>query len=69
VKPNPWIEEVNGVIVGDVTFPYEFWTTGEDAHRFDRSSFASDADAVEWLKKKHPDHYAMGVEMRVFEGG
>ncbi len=67
-------EEVRGEILGEITAPYEFWTTGNSGwplylgpHRFARGSFASDADAEEWLKANYPDEYKAGVEVRVFD--
>lgn len=62
-------EEVSGVIIGDVTFPYEFWTTGEEYGniRIDKNFFPNDETAIEWFKDKYPDHYKRGVEMRVYD--
>jgi len=63
------VEDVNGTIIGAVTWPYEFWTTGEEHGnwRIDCNYFENDEDAVAWFKEKYPDWFKRGVEMRVFE--
>jgi hypothetical protein len=60
------VENVNGIIIGDVTFPYEFWTK-DGKERIDRNFFVDDDDAVAWFKERHPEQFAAGVEMRVFD--
>ena len=73
-------ESVNGIIIGEVTFPYEFWIY-EKLHpnlpehkeyyvnrRIAGMSFSSDEDALEWFKQEYPDEYLTGkVEMRCFD--
>jgi hypothetical protein len=60
-------EDVRGTIVGPVTAPYEFWTRGKEPRRFAHGWFATDDEAHEWVRAHHPDEYAAGVEMRVFD--
>lgn len=72
-------EDVNGIIIGDVTFPYEFWIY-EKLHpslpehkefyvnrKIARMSFCNDEEAVTWFKENYPNEYKYGVEMRVFD--
>ena len=74
-------EDVNGIIIGDVTFPYEFWIY-EKLHpdlpehkeyyvnkRIDRYAFKNDKDAKEWFADRYPEDKDKKVEMRVFCGG
>ena len=59
-------ESVNGTIIGDVTFPYQFWT--EDGNwKIDSGFFENDEAAIEWFKNKYPAEFKAGVEMRVFD--
>lgn len=58
-------EEVRGVVIGDCTSPYEFWTK-DQREQLAKGSFASDSEAVGWFKANHPMWYAQGVEMRVY---
>lgn len=68
-----YTDDVRGQIVGDVTVPYEFWMPEEitPGYTLDRcvarGHFASDAEAVAWLKDTHPAIFASGCEMRVFD--
>ena len=57
-------EDVNGVIIGEITFPYEFWQNGV---RIDKGHFASDEEAASWFRTRHPGAYQQGAEMRVFD--
>ena len=73
-------DDVNGIIIGEITFPYEFWIY-EKLHphlpehkayyvnrRVDTMSFSNDKDAIEWFKERYPAEYATGkVEMRCFD--
>jgi hypothetical protein len=61
-------EDVNGTIIGDVTFPYEFWTVGQEFGQncIDKGFFPGDDEAVEWFKDKYPEWFRRGVEMRVY---
>ena len=59
-------EDVRGTIIGEVTFPYEFWTK-DGKERIDRNFFSTDEEAVAWFKERHPAQFAAGVEMRVFD--
>ena len=68
-------EEVNGVIIGPITFPYEFWIDKPRPEYVDRNrkrrvakgNFENDEQAVEWFKANYPDEYKHGVEMRVWD--
>ena len=70
-------ESVNGIIIGDVTFPYQFWITEKlhpdlpDRYTVTRKVadrfFSNDTQAIEWFKENHPAEFAHGAEMRVFE--
>lgn len=60
-------EDVRGVVIGDVTATYEFWTRDDRPRRFARGAFPTDAHAEAWVREHHPEEYAAGVEMRVFD--
>lgn len=65
------IEIVNGTVIGQKTFPYQFWTTRDNPKKIlpERAGhlwFQSDKEAIDWLKREHPDWYATGVEMRAY---
>jgi hypothetical protein len=68
-------EEVDGVIIGPITFPYEFWIDEPRPEYADRNgkrrvtkgNFENDEQAVEWFKTNYPDEYKYGVEMRVWD--
>ena len=59
-------EEVNGIIIGDVTVPYQFWTM-DGSECIDRSYFRDDDTAIAWFKERYPDWYAVGIDMRVYD--
>jgi len=63
-------EFVRGIIIGDITFPYEFWTEPDEdgyQHLVAKRGFANDDEAIAWVQAKYPKEYAVGLEMRVFE--
>ena len=68
-----YTDDVSGIVIGDVTAPYEFHmpeeiTPGYIVDRcIARGHFASDDEAVEWFKASYPAEFARGVEMRVFD--
>jgi len=65
-------ESVRGIIIGDVTFPYQFWTEPDEfgfQQPVAKGFFVNDEEAIAWIKAKYPDAFAAGLEMRVFEGG
>lgn len=59
-------EEVRGTIIGDYTYPYEFWTAKGRPHRIGRGFFANDEEAQSYAKAHYPVEYAQGIEMRCF---
>lgn len=76
-KRLPWDDDVNGIIIGDVTFPYEFWIdeprseyqhkVGIPKRRVAKGFFTNDEQAIAWFKENYPAEFRHGVEMRVFE--
>jgi hypothetical protein len=65
-------EEVNGTIIGAVTFPYSFHRTVTIAEytyteQIARNFFQNDEEAVTWFKANYPKHFAAGVEMRCYQ--
>ena len=72
---NPFEEHVRGTIIGDVTFPYQFWAWREYGWTLRyyeciaRGSFRNDDEAEAWVKEHYPDDYANGIEMRCFDQG
>jgi len=61
---SPFDEDVRGFIIGEVTFPYEFWQGKE---RICRGSFENDEEAIAWFKENYPKEFKQGAEMRVFD--
>jgi hypothetical protein len=69
---SPFDEDVNGTIIGPVTFPYEFWETEPKWYctkpcRIARRSFENDEQAIAWFKENYPADFKEGAEMRVFD--
>lgn len=67
-----YTDDVRGFVIGDVTFPYEFWLhenlCGQKvSRRIAHSHFVNDEEAKEWFRENYPAEYAHGVEMRVFD--
>ena len=63
-------EEIRGVIIGgepSAAYRYEFWTKAAPAPMIARAWFDNDAEAVAWFKAQHPESFARGVEMRVWD--
>ena len=70
-------ESVNGIIIGEVTFPYQFWIKEKlhpslpDRYIVNRKVaegfFENDNIAIEWFKESYPIEYKRGVEMRCFD--
>jgi hypothetical protein len=62
-------ESVRGIIIGEMKYPYEFWTLDDPSARIHHGSlfFENDAQAIEWFKTNYPGHFAAGAEMRVFD--
>lgn len=57
-------DDVRGIVVGEMTFPYQFW---KDGRRLGRGHFASDAEAEAYCKEQFPEEYKTGIEMRAFD--
>ena len=64
---DPFVEDVNGIVIGDVLTRYEFWST-DNRTRIAQCSAKTDAEAEQWFRSEYPQHYANGVLMRVYEG-
>ncbi len=62
----PWVEEVNGTVIGDFTYPYQFWTT-DGKRKICQGHFANDDEAVAWFKKNYPDNFKAGADMRCYD--
>lgn len=66
-------ETVRGIIIGQMTWRYEFWTVPPEFNSdlfpelVARHEFENDREAIAWFKKNYPDHYAKGVEMRCYD--
>jgi uncharacterized protein YeaO (DUF488 family) len=58
---------VNGIVIGDVNSPYEFWTEGKTPARIASNWFKNDEEAIAWFKENYPREFKQGCEMRVFE--
>ena len=72
-----WDDDVDGIVIGQVTFPYEFWIDEprpeyQDKHgvpnrKVAQGFFENDEQAVEWFKREYPAEFKHGVEMRCFD--
>jgi hypothetical protein len=65
-----YYDDVRGTIIGDVTFPYEFWRKHPDFgwdEKIARGFFRDDDEAVSWFMVHYPEEYRAGAEMRVFD--
>lgn len=66
-------EVVRGIIIGEMTWPYEFWTepgkrTSDPLpHLIAKRHFENDREAVAWFKEHYPAEYKQGAEMRCFD--
>jgi len=71
-------EEVRGTIIGDITFPYEFWVDeprqeyqtkrGIPKRKIDHGHFRNDDEAKDWFKKHYPEEFKKHViELRCFD--
>ena len=63
---SPFEETVRGIIIGQITWPYEFWTT-DGQHLIAKRHFENDREAVAWFKKHHGADYPQGADMRCFD--
>lgn len=64
---DPFVEVVNGIVIGDILTRYEFWST-DNRTRLAQCEAATDAEAEQWFRSTHPEHYANGAIMRCYEG-
>lgn len=68
-----YTDDVSGIVIGDVTAPYEFWipeeiTPGYFVDRcLARGHFANDDEAVAWFRSQGFVAPGTVVEMRVFD--
>ena len=68
-----YTDDVSGIVIGDVTAPYEFWipeeiTPGYFVDRcLARGHFASDDEAVAWFRSQGFVDPGTVVEMKVFD--
>lgn len=60
------IEQVDGTIIGEFTYPFEFWTR-DGKRQIASGFFANDDEAIEHFKSHYPDWFRQGVEMRRYE--
>jgi hypothetical protein len=69
MAPTYWIgdEEVNGIIIGPVTFAYRFYTETDPKEPITGFEyFSNDDEAIAWFKENYPEHFKAGAEMRVW---
>lgn len=74
----PFDEDVSGIVIGELTSPYQFWIdeprperqhkTGVPTRLVYKGSFRNDEDAIAWFKENYPDEFKHGVEMRAYDG-
>ena len=68
-----YTDDVSGIVIGDVTAPYEFWQDEEITpgysvpRRVARGHFANDAEAVAWFRSRGFVDPGTVVEMKVFD--
>lgn len=65
-RPDPFVEDVNGIVIGPMLFRYEFWTT-DNQNRIARCDKESDAEAQDWFRAEYPAEYKAGVLMRCYD--
>ena len=65
--PDPFIESVNGIVVGPMTARYEFWTTDNKNFIARRDADETPEDAAAWFKANYPTQWATGVRMRIYD--
>lgn len=63
---DPFVESVNGHVIGPMLFRYEFWTT-DNQNRIARCDKETDTEAQEWFRTKYPTEYKAGVLMRCYD--
>lgn len=63
---SPFEETVRGTIIGEITWPYEFWTV-DGQHLIAKRGFENDREAIAWFKTNHPKEFAQGADMRCFD--
>jgi hypothetical protein len=65
------LEIVDASVIGGDYKMYSFHDRETRKRLFDKRNFdfANDTEAIEWLKREHPDQYRKGVEMRVYDSG
>ncbi len=63
---DPFVEVVNGFVIGAVTSRFEFWTL-DNAERIDKCDAENSDAALAWFKDNYPQHYAQGALMRCYE--
>ena len=59
-------DNVRGTIIGDILYPYEFWTEEKIPRKIDRGHFSNDDEAIAWFKAEHKEYDGKPVEMRCF---
>jgi hypothetical protein len=62
-----YTDDVRGVVIGGDGVRYEFWTEDAEPCYITWGTFRTDAEAVAWFHAEHPDAFARGAEMRVFD--
>jgi len=70
-----WDDDVDGIIIGQMLVPYEFWideprpgyADKNGKRRVAKSSFENDEQAVAWFKENYPAEFKQGVEMRCWD--
>ena len=70
-----WDDDVDGIVIGQMLVPYEFWIDEPRPEYVDRNgkrrvakmSFENDEQAIAWFKKSYPAEFMHGVEMRVWD--
>jgi len=55
---------VDGVIIGDVTFKYEFYKNG---NYVTQCRMPTNNEAIAWFKENYDELFQKGVEMRIYD--
>ena len=66
-KPvDPFAEEVNGIVVGEILTRFEFWTT-DNTKLIARYSCENQDEAIQKFKEERPDRFAAGATLRIYD--
>lgn len=63
---DPFVESVNGIVIGPMLSRYEFWTN-DNQDRIALCWKETDAKAEQWFHETYPNEYDAGANMRCYD--